>query len=270
MRKYLIAGVSVLALGTGQAMAQSAIVNQDGTNGTATVTQTGASGPTMEVEIDQAAGTDLNSATATQIGNGDGLIDIDQVGGNNNSATAFQTDFAVFGDSNIFIEQGDGGEHTAVVNQSLDSNDATVTQNGTNNTATVDQFFAGGVTATVTQSGQDNIANVDQAVAFLSDATIVQEGERGDASIVQLAEISSTASISQLGTSTDANADIFQGPFGGHEATIIQTNIDGLGGDASISQLGVDQKATITQTGTVGAFADVNQTGSNNTATVTQ
>jgi hypothetical protein len=126
------------------------------------------------------------------------------------------------------------------------------------------------VSASIDQSGRRNDASILQLADALADAVINQEGNDGVAAIIQAGTVFSDAIIEQLGDSEFADAFIEQGPLGGHSASITQTDIDGTGGFAEISQFGALNTGTITQTDTVGAIADINQSGVNNNATVDQ
>ncbi|NCP12792.1 MAG: hypothetical protein GW858_01340 [Sphingomonadales bacterium] len=216
------------------------LINQAGTNSTATVLQSGSSNTS---DIDQKAGTVQGQAKVTQSGSGAQSYILQE----NAGIAGFPT--------------------RATVNQSGAGAESTILQtNARNDTANVTQI--GDSTSFVAQNGStDTVAEVLQQGGDLNTAIIFQEGGN-KASVGDGNPANSNGGIVQTGSSN--NAEIYQGDFtplagraNGTRATTTQT---GNENDSIVIQ-------NVTNPGVGGTDAqrvDVVQTGNENGSSVVQ
>ena len=169
------------------------------------------------------------------------------------------------GDDNEASVSQSGTSNVATVTQD-DDNVATVAQGGDNNVATVTQQT--GNTANVDQGGDNNTATVNQKFAFNAPsigntATIVQSGDYNEATTNQ--DDNNTATVTQLGigTAVDPNTVLISQYNNGDVATA--TQLGGSGNSIVISQ----EECCTGNTG-VDNYATAIQDGSNNSTTITQ
>jgi hypothetical protein len=241
------------------AAAPTVIVSQSGTGNTAAAEQSGVA-PAANV-----------SATITQTGNnnhvggpGGTTGGILQSGtGDNGILTVSQTGTG----NNAGIVQGVAGPLPQFVD---------ITQTGTANSATVRQDFTSGTDIAVKQNGTGNTADIEQ-VAPDTDIRVTQNGTRNSATVVDLGtSIFIGPLIEQNGDGNTVSATALETGFGQH--TIGQTGqrnhaiTNQIGGaflELSIRQLGADNQAEINQAGSESA-ATINQNGNNNLASISQ
>lgn len=194
-------------------------------------------------------------------------VDVDQIGDNNEALVSSDG----FG-NNVSIEQGSD-------TRASDGQYASVTQNGSDNEATINQFGRGGADHTQIQDGEGNKAIADnqwgssdgyQEQVGTDNYSLIRQNGSHDASVVQHGDdnyswirqsaFSSDATFTQTGDNNQINADQ-RGV--GSEMTIEQTGNGNTAGTAGFTNKGIFQIGD-------GNSLDLTQTGDNNSAFVDQ
>lgn len=138
------------------------------------------------------------------------------------------------------------------------NNQSTVTQNGTNQSATVDQSNGEDGASTIDQSGSNHTAKVTQGVAPLG-------GDVGNSSLLTQTGDLNDAEVEQSGASNES--DIKQATFS-NQAFVDQISDGADGNYALIDQtIGLDNKAQVTQRGNLNSSITI-QGGESNIADV--
>jgi hypothetical protein len=279
-----------------------------------------------------------NTSTVNQTGNNHQATVSQSGTGNDSTLNQTKTDYTYYSSATRATINQTGTDNTSIVNElrgayggNANWSEVTVNQSGTDNMSNVYQNVNDYAHATVTQDGIENEADIDQ-IGNTSYATIYQQGELNYGK-QYLWTINSTADIIQVGSSNQAYQTTLTPPVknsvfyieqrgdrnyaqqdikgtawgyaqGGNNATIYQTGNDNnatqfMGGSPSgsdyntstisqtgndndatssqdgtfntdtITQLGNSNLASLTQTGT-GHLGTINQIGDGNAATVTQ
>ncbi|WP_340106025.1 hypothetical protein [Rhodohalobacter sp. 8-1] len=300
------------------------IINQAGSSNTAVALQT-LGNDKMLIDIDQqGSGNDADvtqqygqwhEAQIDQVGSGNEvnltqdntstLADVSQEGAGN-SADIYQrnyrfefgtyssrVDVGQIGDNNEVMVDSDGFGNNVSIEQgsetmASDGQYASVTQNGSDNQATIEQYGRGGADHTQIQDGEGNRAIADSPWGSSDgyqeqtgtgnyslikqngyhSATSKQNGSDNYSWIRQSAG-SSDASFTQTGDNNQINADQ-RGV--GSEMTIAQTGNGNTAGTAGFTNMGIFQigdgnSLELTQTGDNNS-AFVDQSGDNHTATI--
>jgi minor curlin subunit len=211
MRKFLMIGASVFALGAGSAWAAPEITLDD-------------SGENNSSQIMQSADDSESSINVIQSQDGDGALDIGSaIGGLN-----VYIDQTVTDDSTIHVEQHDtgdlgGGTSASVMQYVSKASDLSVMQDGSENRALVDQMGEEQM-ATVEQTGEGNTAELWQE-AEANTGTIIQMGEDNTATVGQYGE-GSIAMTTQDGEENIAMVEQYSMEAGA-TVTVMQTGDTG-------------------------------------------
>jgi hypothetical protein len=241
--------------------ANTAVVTQDGDNGSGTISQTGDLG---NAEIQQKLGAAYALATVTQsAGPNDALVIQAGTGasGTGNSSTISQT--------------GDGlNENQALVAQGVVLTRGTANDISDWTGATDATFSAAAITntATITQLGGSNFAIVEQpsatASAISNTVTIVQgvtSAMTGNSVDAVQSGTGNTATVDQDSNSNSTDLDQTGNT---NTADIDQAGVDGH--TATVTQAGNLNAATVNQGTTAVGVATISQPGSSNTGTINQ
>jgi hypothetical protein len=291
----------------GIAHSSTVTVSQSGTGNTGAAEQSGVE-PGISATITQ-TGTNnhVGGPGGTTAGivqsNGNGIAQVSQTGSNNNAgivqnelpAIPSNADIVQAGNANsavanqffgtgidVHIRQNGSGNTTGITQSAADSV-IRVTQNGTNNNATVVGEGTTRFGQSIEQNGDSNTVTATAINAESNNAeyTITQTGAHNDAIANQTSSSFSLLSIRQLGAGNQSDitqtGDIQSGTINqngsGNLASINQAGFASaeprLGNTALITQAGNNNNATIRQAGD--AFtATVSQIGAGNYANVYQ
>jgi trimeric autotransporter adhesin len=244
--RYLLAGISAMALAATAATAQNLTADY-GENNTVDCDNVPGNNNDCDIRVgtpetnDTTASSDNNTAIITQPGmNNDGEIDID----------------------------GDG--NTALITQPGNRNDAEITQTGDDNSASIVQRGRWN-TASITQSGDDQGADVRQS-SFGGGAGGTFDGEGNEATVNQTEEDGGTDDDSNRMTSSQRGEDnILRVTQSGERNSSDNIQGQALNADGTVTnspgRLGFNNSITVTQSGE-GNYSDIKQASEDSEGTV--
>jgi hypothetical protein len=261
---------SAAALGQTYPPQQTAIINQQGSLGTATVEQEFSTGPFHLAVINQGPG--VGSRAAVSQTGAAGHVLINQTGDRQTVRVVQQVDGA-----DVNVTQGGGSDNLADIDHGGSSSSViNLRQIGSANTARIVQSGLE-VLTDVTQRGNLNSVTVSQPFGDRQEAVVAQDGTRNRAELGLVSGyVPLSTSVIQYGTDNLATVDGFAlsssitQDGAANQADIALTDL-GFGGttQATIDQRGTANRATIVSVGD-NNLATIRQGGQNNLARIDQ